>query len=71
MPITKVEMEVITITVTSTLRRPWRSPIEPKKRPPSGRIKKPEPKTAKDFSRPIAGSSLTKKLLAMIAASDP
>ena len=52
----------------SALVRPKRSPIWPKRTPPSGRIRKPTPKTPKAASSEAVGSLAGKNSRATTAA---
>jgi hypothetical protein len=51
-PMQKVDVAIRMSVITSTLRRPIRSPKWPRRKPPKGRAKKPTPKVAKENSSP-------------------
>jgi len=51
------------------VRRPWRSPSQPKNIAPSGRTRNADPNTSSVLSRPIVGLSLGKKTVASVAAT--
>ena len=71
MPMVKVAAEVTMITRPSVVRRPMRSPIEPKNRPPRGRMMNPAAKTPNDDRSAACGSPASKKCTAMTVASVP
>ena len=70
-PIRPVARPMPTTEMVSEVRRPKRSPIGPRMKPPSGRAKKPTAKTASAESAPTTGESLPKNSLPMMIAKKP
>lgn len=66
-----VAPEVTMITRPSVVRRPMRSPMEPKKSPPIGRMMNPAAKTPNDERSAACGSPVWKKCSAMTVARVP
>ena len=55
--------------ITSTKRRPWRSPRCPNRMPPNGRDRYPTQKVANASSVPVSGSNVGKNSLLNTSAA--
>ena len=70
-PMANVAPPIMLTVMRKALLRPSRSPRRPKIKAPTGRKKKPAPKSASAASRPAVGSSSAKKFLAMTGVKAP